>query len=604
MVALLRHWRDTLTQYSSLIPYAILGIIAGLISALLVLAFNQSIELLAELLLIESDADGFEALPRTLHFALPVVGALVLGLLFARVKPEHREVGLVHVLRRLNTNYGALPGVNLVMQFVGGTIAMATGQSGGREGPGVHLGSAIASLFGQRLKLPNNSLRILVACGAAGSIAVAFNTPLAGVIFAMEVILCEYTVVGFIPIILAAASAQVISHYLRFGDPIFTIPAVGITSVAEVPLFLALGICCGIVIGMFIRLVRLFSRFQNLPVILRFLAGGVLTGLLALLVPEILGLGYDSLNDIMQNNIALTALLLILLCKLIATSFSCGMGMPIGMIGPSLVMGACVGGVFAIISPSLLTEYGPQPLLYVVIGMAAAMGTLLAAPLAAMLAVVELTQTVSIVMPAMLAIIAATLINKELFKQDSAHQMALRRTRHLMPQDPLNQLLHSTHVSSCMDINVKNVPVNLAPDTEKSLRRATPKWCLIERDQQPLYLVRGSDLITWLDENPIAQDTRDDGEEKPSAAASESDNTPRDISNTTVQRLAVTTIPVQASLRQALDALQGKDAQAACVYGRDTSRNKTILGVVSLHTIEDFMLHDLKKANKTSHADT
>lgn len=594
MYALLRHWRDTLTDYSSLIPYAILGIVGGLISALLVLAFETAIQLLAAVLLVGDDADGFEALPRTLHFALPVAGALVLGLLFSRVKAEHREVGVVHVLRHLNSNYGALPGVNLIMQFVGGVIAMVTGQSGGREGPGVHLGSAIASLFGQHFKLPSNSLRILVACGAAGSIAVAFNTPLAGVIFAMEVILCEYTVVGFIPIVLSAASAQILSHYLRYGDPIFNIPATSLTSVAEVPLILALGICCGVVIGVFIRLVRLFSKFQTQPVILRFLAGGLLTGLLALWVPEILGLGYDSLDDILQGNIAITALLLILLCKLIATAFSCGLGMPIGMIGPSLVFGACIGGVFAVISPSLLIEYGPQPLLYVVIGMAASMGALLGAPLAAILAVVEMTQTVTIVMPAMLAIIAATLINKELFRQDSAHQMALRRTRHLMPQDPLNQLLHRTHVSSCMDINVKNVPVSLSADLQKSLRRATPKWCLLERDQQPLYLVRGSDLITWLDENPHTHDI-DGDENTDSSKQSDADNTTRDISNMTVQRWAMTTIPVQASLRQALDALQGKDVQAACVYGRDASSKNTILGVVPLHTIEEFTLHYLKR---------
>lgn len=577
MYQLLRHWRDSLTDYRSLIPYAILGISGGLISALLIIAFDAAIGLFAQLLMVGDNADGFESLPRELHFALPVTGAFVLGLIFSRVKAEHRDTGIVHVLRRMHTSYGALPGMNAVMQFIGGVIAMATGQSGGREGPGVHLGGAIVSLCGQYLHLPSNSLRLLVACGAAGGISVAFNTPLAGVIFAMEVILCEYTVVGFLPIVLATASADLVSHYLRQGDPIFNIPAVSLTSVAEVPLILILGVSCGIVTAVFIRINRLSARLQKYPIVVRFVFAGLLTGTLALWVPEILGLGYDTLEQILKGSLTIQLLLLICLCKLLATAVSCGIGLPVGMIGPNLLIGACVGSVFGLIAPSLLIEYGPQPLLYVVIGMAATMGTLLGAPLAAILAVVEMTQTVTIVMPAMLAIVAATLVNRELFKQSSAHQMALRNTPHLMPQDPLNQLLHRTHVSTCMDTNVSRLSVTLSTESHNALRHATPKWCLLERGQQALYLVRGSDALAWLEENPAT-----------------SDSDARDINDMTIQRWSVASVPVQASLRQALDAIHAIDAQAVCIYGRDASRNHVLLGVVTLKMIEEFTLNYLK----------
>ena len=188
---MLNKYRRYLTNYESLPAYSLLGLAGGLASGLIVLVFELAIGSLAGLWGVGSGGEDFESLPQWAHFALPAGGALVLGAIYSLLKPEDRETGIVHVISCMHSRYGALPLRNAILQFLGGIFALASGQSGGREGPGVHLGGAINSLIGQRLGLPNNSLRVLVACGTAGGIAAAFHTPLAGVIFAMEVIVAE-----------------------------------------------------------------------------------------------------------------------------------------------------------------------------------------------------------------------------------------------------------------------------------------------------------------------------------------------------------------------------------------------------------------------------
>ena len=234
MRKLFNKYRRLLANYESVLSYSLLGIIGGIASGLVVLAFELSIGELAGLWGVGRNGEGFEELPQWARFSLPVVGALVLGAAYSFLKPEDRETGVVHVLSRMHTHYGAMPARNAIIQFVGGAFALSTGQSGGREGPGVHLGGAVNSWLGQRLGLPNNSLRVLIACGTAGGISAAFNTPLAGVIFAMEVIIAEYTVVGFIPVMLAAVSASAVHHSLSGGAAFIDIQAISLKSLLEI----------------------------------------------------------------------------------------------------------------------------------------------------------------------------------------------------------------------------------------------------------------------------------------------------------------------------------------------------------------------------------
>lgn len=494
---------------------------------------------------------------------------MVLGIIFSFLKPENRETGIVHVLSRMHTHYGILPARNALLQFIGGAFALASGQSGGREGPGVHLGGAVNSLLGQWLSLPHNSLRILIACGTAGGISAAFQTPLAGVIFAMEVIIAEYTVVGFIPVMLAAVSAAAVSHGLSTTGALFELPQLQLHSLLELPYIMLLGFTCGLAATAFIAIARSAGRINHWPVFVRFTLAGAMTGGLAMLVPEVLGIGYDTLDLALHGQIALVTLLAIALCKLLATAVSVGVGMPIGLIGPNLLVGACIGGIFGVAAGMYDGQLYSDQALYIVIGMGAAMGAVLNAPLAAILAIVELTQNIGLSMAAMLAIVTATLTNTGLFGQPSAHQMALRQQQRSVPDDPLNQLLHRTSVSAGMDSRVVRVPVLIGADDIIQLLDAAPAWCLLEREGEDLYLVQGEELLDWLKSGERTD--------------------PTDITEAVIRRWTVAAVPLQATMRQAMDAMRTNTAEAVYVFERSHNTGKRLIhGVLTRESIEKF----------------
>jgi CIC family chloride channel protein len=568
----LNNYSRRLINYDSILAYAVLGVVGGVASGLVVLAFELGIRQLSSAFGAGDNGESFESLPRWMLFALPAGGAIVLGCAYALLKPQDRETGIVHVLSRMHSHYSILPLRNAIVQFIGGIVALGTGQSGGREGPGVHLGAAINSLLGQWLGLPNNSLRMLIACGTAGGISAAFQTPLAGVLFAMEVIIAEYSVVGFIPVILAAVSAAAVSRTLAADDWLFTLPPLQLNSLLELPYIMLLGLCCGAAMAAFVRISTFTARYSGTPVVLRFTLAGIITGCLALLVPEILGMGYDTLAFAIDGKLALSALLLIGLCKLLATAISYGVGMPLGLIGPSLLIGACIGGILGAAGSVLLPALASDPGFYTVIGMGAAMGALLNAPLAAILAVMEMTQSLSIGMAAMLAIVTATLTSTGVFGQRSAHQAMLKQLQRIVPDDPLNQLLHRTSVSSTMDTRVVRVPLLFARADLEPLLESTPMWCMVERDGDDLYLVHGSELLEWLQRTPFAEGTLD-------------------LSGAGIRRWSVSALPVQATLRQAMDTMHTRTTEAVCVYERSPNSGRQILhGVLTRESIEQHTL--------------
>jgi hypothetical protein len=223
----------------------------------------------------------------------------------------------------------------------------------------------------------------------------------------------------------------------------------------------------------------------------------------------------------------------------------------------------------------LQPELSSGLILYVVIGMAAAMAAVLNAPLAAVLAVMEMTHTVTIAMPALLAIIIATLTNTSLFGNRSAHQSVLRQLQRTVPDDPLSQLLHRTDVTSIMDVRVVRVPTVLAPEDLEPLLEFTPEWCLVSREGEDLYLVQGKELLDWL-------------------AKREEPDEPADLTEADIRRWTSASVPLQATLRQVVDTMRSRTVETVCVHERSSSSGKRILhGVVTREGIEKFSLTKL-----------
>ena len=410
--------RPRLAYADPLQRLALLGVAAGAVTGVVIALFRLAIDS-AALLALGGDSENFEGLPPAMRAGLPLLGALVVGIALTRLSEDRRRTGVAHVLQRLREHAGRLPATNALVQFFAGTAALAAGFSGGREGPAIHLGATASSLLGQRLGVPADSLRILVACGAAAAIAGSFNTPMAGVVFAMEVVLMGYAVASFIPVGLAAVTATVITRYL-FGDtPVFAVGSMQMHSLMDVPFVVLAGLAIGTLGAAFTATVRLFTRMGRRPYWARAMLAGAITAAAAVPAPAVMGVGYDTVDAALAGTLAWSALAVILVAKMAASSACVGLGMPVGVIGPTIVMGAACGGLLGHLGQFLSPGEASSEGFYVLLGMAAMMAAALQAPLAALMAVVELTSNASIILPAMLIVIVATLTAGRLFRQPS-----------------------------------------------------------------------------------------------------------------------------------------------------------------------------------------
>lgn len=549
------------TDHLSVISF--LAICTGVIVALFISIFRLLIEEIQSLMLPGGGPENYEALTALLRFSLPVFGAVVLIILMRLFKTPIR-VGVLHVMERMAYHEGHLPFKPLLLQFFGASIAIISGFSVGREGPSIHLGAAVSSLLGQRLLLPNNAIRSLVACGVAAAIAASFNTPLAGVIFAMEVILMEYTIIGFTPIILAAVSATVIHHLIFGSETVFSVPSFALQHTWELGLILILGLVIAIQTSLFIILTRKiieFSSKYSLPI--RFLFAGILVGLIAVFVPEVMSLGYDTVNLSIAGQLGLTSLLIIMLFKLLATSFSVGLGIPAGLIGPSLFIGAMTGSCFGLLAAHLLGDTSAHGF-YAILGMGAMMGATLQAPLAALLAILELTGNLNSILPGMLAIISAHIFCRSLFKQESIFISQSRQLGLDYRHDPLSQSLRRVAVMSAVNTSYVLVQEELPRKACETALKSNPEWVIIRREAGNL-LMPAIDVVRYLEEN--------DQEE---------------IVFTEIpsKRQELIPVPDTATLQHAKQLLDENNAQALYVIRRLSASADKIFGVLSYADIE------------------
>jgi CIC family chloride channel protein len=342
-------------------PVVLVAAVVGLLAAAVGLAFRWLIETSQGLFLPGHGIGNYEGLDPLIRFLLPVGGALLLGAAFSRLPQENRSVGIAHVLDRLGregrTN---LPVSNAVVQFLAGALAIVSGQSVDREGPGVHLGAAVGNRIAQRYWLTQDEVRTLTLAGAAASIAAAFNTRLAGVMFALEVLYARYEVTRFMAIILAAVIGAVAGRLVYGPDPAFMVPPLNLESHWELILIAVMGLMIGVLSSTLIASCTWFagrtatwSRWQA------FAVAGLCTGALGVFTPQILGVSYDTLTALLRGEMALAALAMLVAFKLIATSVSIGVGMPGGLIGPTLVIGGALGALMGQLVGTLgLGEWG------------------------------------------------------------------------------------------------------------------------------------------------------------------------------------------------------------------------------------------------------
>lgn len=482
----------------ALAQLAVLSVIAGLMTGLVIISFRLLIETVQLFVLPQGELGNFEGLPVSIRIALPVAGALLIALVFRTWAKGEHSVGVLHVMERLSYNQGYLHLRGLVMQYTGAALAILSGQSLGREGPAIHLGAATGSILGQQLGLPNNTIRTLVACGTAAGIGASFNTPLAGVIFALEVVMMEYTLASFLPVILAAVSATAVSRAVFGGEAAFSVPNFQFITLLELPYVMLLGMVTGFVAFVFIYLTRISAKAgKGLPVWTKFLLAGSITAVLAVFAPQIMGIGYDTANSILISNIGLTLLITIFAAKLVATACSVGLGLPAGLIGPTFIIGACLGGIMGMLAQPVFPELASSPGMYALIGMGAMMGATLQAPLAALTAVFELTSNPNVILPGMLAIVTAQLTASQLFGQHSIYRTLMRLRGMDYRYNPMVQALRRVGVATIMNRNVRRSAQTITPGQAKTLVEAGTEWIVIG-DDEPVSILPATDLAIFL----------------------------------------------------------------------------------------------------------
>ena len=269
----LEAFRLRVSRADAIPELCLLGVLSGALAAAVIIAFRSLIEFAQDAFL--PHYYDYESLDPLWRLLLSVGGGAVLGLLFLAVPRTMHRVGVTHIIERLDYHQGRLPWGNAAVQFVGGAVALICGHSVGREGPSIHLGAASSNVPAQWLRLPNNALRVVGTCGAAAGIAATFSMPLAGVAFAMEVLMMESTVAAFAPVILATVSATTLTRFAFGEDLAFSVPPLDMGSLAELPLILMMGMALGAVAAAFIRLLRLFYQHGlALPLWLRPVAAG------------------------------------------------------------------------------------------------------------------------------------------------------------------------------------------------------------------------------------------------------------------------------------------------------------------------------------------
>jgi CIC family chloride channel protein len=572
-------WRDglerlrlRLSRAEALPQLGVLGILTGLIVGVVMIAFRLLIETAQGAFLPGGNPENYEGLALELRLLLPLAGGLAIGLIFQWLPEAARQVGVTHVMERLAYHQGRLPLRNALAQFFGGALSIVCGHSVGREGPAVHLGAASGSLAGQRFGLPNNSLRVLSGCGVAAAIAAAFNTPLAGVIFAMEVVLMEYTVVGFAPVILAAVSATALTRFAFGAEPAFAVPPMHLGTLWELPFVLGMGVAIGLVAAAFIALIRVSAeQGEKIPFWLRATLAGLIVGACALAAPQVMGIGYDTVNDALIGKLAFGTLALVLAFKLAATAASVGLGLPGGLIGPALVMGACAGGALGLIGHWIVPENTASAGFYALVGMGAMMGGALHAPLAALTAILELTANPNILWPDMLAVIAAYGVSRALFRQESVFVTLLRARGLDFRHEPLGQPLHRIGVGAAMDTRVARLARVSGRDAIAESLARKPQWILALEGDRPVTLLPAADLARQMAESAE--------QAEPSGA------TTLDLLEIPADRLQVAPIALQATLQEALESMDASGAEALYVTMRtgDVSR---IYGILRRTDIE------------------
>jgi len=428
------------------------------------------------------------AAPFWIKILIPTIGGLLVGIIIYFFAQEAKGHGVPEVMESVALKDGRMRTRIVFAKAFASAICIGSGGSVGREGPIVQIGSAMGSAIGKLVKISAARLRILVACGAAAGIAATFNAPMAGALFSMEIILSELGALQFIPIVVSSVVATALSRHYLGNFPAFEIPAYDLLHYSELFLYLILGVLAGVVAYIFIRLLYGMEDFfegWKLPEYIKPAIGGAIIGCIGIFFPQIFGVGYESVTQILRGEMLGIILVGLLIAKILATSISIGSGGSGGIFAPSLFMGAVLGGIFGQIVHSLFPYTTASPGAYALVGMGAVVAGTTRAPITAMLIIFEMTANYRIILPLMFACTIGLVISARLSRESIYTLKLIRRGVNIYGGKELN-VLKGLMVSQVMTPEIELVSPS-APLTELATRMMAsshPQFFVVGNDDR------------------------------------------------------------------------------------------------------------------------
>lgn len=466
-------FRYLITKYEDLVIVAVavtIGIAAGLGNII----FRSLIEFIQKLSFgIDSEIMLYNLQEASILriILIPAFGGLLVGIITRVFKSNVHSVG--DVIKAISLHRVLSP-VTAVLKTITSAITLGTGGSAGREGPVIMIGASLGSAIGQLFKFSQSRMSNAMACGAAGGIAATFNAPMGGAMFSAEVLLGKYGINTFSPLIISAVTATVVSR-AYFGDEItIKAPDYTLNSLFELPLYALMGVFIAILSVIFIRFFFFTSDFFkkiNIPDWLKPAIGGLLMGILAVFCRNIMGIGYGTIIEILNNQLTWYILILFVFLKMLATSLTLGSGGSGGHLVPSMFMGAAAGGFFGGIFHMIIPSVAGSPEAYALVGMGAMLAAVIRAPVTSILILFEVTQSYHIVLPVMISSIIANLISTRIEK-DSIFTYPLSRSGFNISHGIERSVLDSIQVR---DVMLTDIIVFKEDMTISEMRKAIEK---------------------------------------------------------------------------------------------------------------------------------
>jgi len=371
-----------------------------------------------------------KSIPLWVKIVMPAAGGLVVGLVVTNFAAEAKGHGVPEVMQAIALRGGRIRKRVAAAKIFASAVTIGSGGSVGREGPMVQIGASIGSSIGQMFKTPSVHMKTMVGCGAAAGIAATFNAPIAGVLFALEIIIGDFGVMQFSPVVLSSVTATAISRYY-FGDfPHFDIPEYSIVTLWEYLFYPLLGVVSGLVGLSFTKILYWFEDGFDaiaIPEWIKPAIGGALLGVVFAVFPQVFGVGYGAMNLALVNQMEFQILFVLIFVKILASSITLGSGGSGGIFAPSLFLGCMTGGAFGFVVHFLFPAHTAMPGAYALVAMGGVVAGTTYAPITAILIIFEMTSDYSIILPLMLTCITATVMNSTIERASIYTTKLLRR---------------------------------------------------------------------------------------------------------------------------------------------------------------------------------